>query len=357
MTRDISILLKLSYFFLIVTSCADISDSRANDAKIINNISKPIFSSAELKLLLYDAIDLSNDSIFSDIIHIEVDREEKIYLLTSNSEIIKFNDKHEIDFVLNSKGNGPGEFSGSIFTFDIFEDTVFVADNKKGEILKFDTFGNYLTATRFPNYITPSEITRVKDGFFCFLFQFNLNEKGIQKRVSLEKYDIPLKANKIIYQTLVNQGFQSPYNPFNGNLRYLITDSVIYIYESNPDKYKIFEFNYSGIAVSIINKNYAKTKVTQKEKQKLMKGFNFYYGDRKIRLDIDYYNSIDNMFLDKNGYLWIQTIDKFDVIKNGKYYCSFKNDFSNNNLFITGEYLFLTQNDSLFIYDYKLTMN
>jgi hypothetical protein len=226
--------------------------------------------------------------------------------------------------ILDTTGNGPGEFSMPTRVFDDNKNNRFgVVDQMNRRVSYFDYEGNYIEDVGFEGLIIPFSKDYVNDMVIDFSMNVELDQ---------EKGSIMMKPTISLIGEETKILFQNSFNPIEMNIgssRIPIFDyskDNIYVTTIAPDEYLIQVYDFTGTHVKNISKKYKKIKRTDEEIEEIrnqLEEVKKQAGPHGAELefkDYDYNNAIGSLLVDGKDRLWVQTQDEdstfFDVFDN-----------------------------------------
>jgi hypothetical protein len=264
---------------------------------------------------------------------------------------------------ITNTGMGPEEIETfNVFYFD--KDTLCILDSRI-KLKKFLKDGKYMSSKilKFEDITLPAEIYELNDSTLIMrLTTYKKVENGILLGQILSLNDKSLNRRKVIYESYLNypkEGKQillkEPIFAFNEN--------SVYVTTRNKSEYKVDVFSNTGNFRSKINKNYTRTKFSQKELDMLVAD-----GLNSEELDeiYDFKLSIFDLSTDKFGNLWVQRASgyfgddiAYDIIKDDQIIAQFKientEETKTEMKIITDKYLYILDysNDTIEVYGYE----
>ena len=213
------------------------------------------------------------DFIFSQIRSVQVDEEENIYVLDSKEVCVKVFDKNGKHIrTFGKKGQGPGEIQLPMRMHLVKGKEILIYDNANNRLSFYSLDGKCLREIsagkyRFQRTIPDSKgniITQLLipgDKFVNEIKKFDSNLNPIITIEAIEEEISPYVFN-LVSPTL--------------NVRVMKNDNIAWGYSS---KYEIFVVSPEGKTIRKIVKDYDPVKVTEEEKEKIIKDR---FGDRGV---------------------------------------------------------------------------
>jgi len=207
------------------------------------------------------------DFIFSQIRSVQVDEEENIYVLDSKEVCVKIFDKNGKHIrTFGKKGQGPGEIQSPSRMYLAAGKEIMIYDSANnrlsfysldGRCLREIPTGKYRFSRAIPdskgNIITQTLV--LGERFVSEIQKYDSNLNLIVKIEAIEEESAPYVL------TLVSPTL---------NVRLMKNDNIVWGY---PLKYEIYVVNPEGKTIRKIVKDYDPVKITEEEKQELIKEF------------------------------------------------------------------------------------
>ncbi len=304
------------------------------------NDKSPQMENTDLHLDKVLDIDLTKLDILSDVRCIKMDKNSDLYVLTSSNKIAKMNKAGDELFRLDKKGNGPGEFAGEIYSFDVYRDTLYVPDSNKRAISIYSGNGSYITQIKFDEVYSPTDILKTDMGFTGFVYKMMMSQNGIEKSTELNLYNNSMVLIKNIAKATHNQSLSDKYNPFKGGLCYRMDRRMTVATEYNSKEFKFDIYSVDGSKISETSRHYDKVSMDAEGNKKIDELYNFSFNGKKLKLNVDYRNTIEEILIDNQNNIWIKSNKKYDVFKDNKYYCRLTLDQNTDSIFFSGDLLF-----------------
>jgi hypothetical protein len=313
---------------IIVVSCtkkeSTYAVSELNGIRITKNTGVPADSTIKIELKEVGFIDMENENDTNRFIQsasdFEFDDQGNLFVLDSKKHRVHKYDKNG-NFMLafGRNGKGPGEFYYPGF-MNVRKDTLYLSNWTSLKIIKYDLKGNYICDKLLADlYKFPSYPKKFGDRY---INRSTFNKAGSDNKMlmvsDITLYDAAFNFVKSLYIIEYPFTMEEEHDPSEFGSVAAFSDSVVYISENSKDRYKIDVYNSDGIKIREINKNYAKTKVNEKEAQSISEE-GAKYGMKFITI---YKNSINWMLTDKYGRLWVAAKDfaedklSFDIFEN-----------------------------------------
>jgi hypothetical protein len=264
----------------------------------------------------------SEEYMFSQVIDLGVDDEERIYILDFQEAQIKvFDKKGEYLRTIGKRGQGPGEIQRPMNLVITPGGQILVNDRGARFLHFFTLSGEYL---RSVSQATAFHLSRPKvDSKDNIVARYSV--PGNVWSFILKKFDS--KLNEIFtifsYEYLVTPGVMTPFPP-QCYWEIAGDDSIIWGY---GEKYEIQILHPDGRLIRKILKDYEPVKFTEEEKQKWVKDV---YGEQGIPPDVKvswrkYHNAFGFMNIDDAGRIYVQTYEKTST-ESGYYYDVFDSE-------------------------------
>ena len=258
----------------------------------------------------------SEDFIFSEVRDLDVDTKERIFILDYKEANIKVFDKSgEHINTIGRKGQGPGEFQRPSQIYLTPQNEILVNDPGARQIHFFSPDGT------FKRSVSQTNMTFFNNPKVDQKGQIVANYMIMDKKVIyvLKKFDSRLKEVMKIFSTDILK-FPN-LNPFFPKASWEITQEGNVIW-GFPEKYEFNIINSEGILIKKIIKDYNPIKITQEDKDSLIKkqfgGYDKVSPGVKIVWD-DYYNAYRDFTIDDEDRIFVRTYEKI-LNGNGFYY-------------------------------------
>lgn len=269
-----------------------------------------------------------------------VDSKGNIFILDQKKAEIKKFDKKGIFIKSFCKlGAGPGELQGGMCLLCL-NDTLYVKDNTTLQFSKFSTDGYFIDrflviGYNYPQFLTPLGKTK----FLNDLQEWEEKEDGsVYVSYDLQIRDFQFKLLKSLRKDKQRYIDEST-NHLDCVHPFCIGKNAIYIAKISTDEYRVDVYDFEGKQLYSIRKNFRKISITEEELKEFGISQNTTLGDNSKRdYKINYKKAVNamGMFEDKNGYLLVQIPqdrnenNKYDfivdVFKDGVFINSFKMD-------------------------------
>jgi len=322
-----SIVLFLSFFMMLVSCGKQEAEwkgtiEEVDGVTVVKNPKEPMYEkdvfSLEEELSIGEA-EGREEYMFSEIRHLAVDDDERIFILDRKESHIKVFDKN--GKYLNKfgrKGQGPGELDGPTM----------ISINPK-ELMVHEI------ARRLSFFSLEGEFLRNVSTKETWALQAKVDSMGNvvvtegvmdpeNPRYQVKKFDAGMNLLREIV-SFPGPNFRKGLNPFMPVAYWLIdeNDNIVYGY---PENYELQIFNPEGKLIKKITKNYDPVEITDEEKEEETRDappqFKFVFSK--------YHSAFRRLFLDDEGRIFVQTWEKIgdeeiyyhDVFDSeGKYIC------------------------------------
>jgi len=259
------------------------------------------------------------DDMFSQIQHIAVSGNEKIYVLDYKESHIKvFDNDGKYLMTIGRPGQGPGELNRPR-SISLNQNELMVQE--LGRRFSFFSLGG-----KFLRNVSTKEIwalrSRIDSKSNIVITEGFLDPKN--PCYLLKKFDSDMNLLAEIATSTAPDARKS-FNPFMPIHYWLIDkdDNIVYGY---PKEYEIQIFNPDGKQIKKITKEYEPVEITEEEKKEFQEGEP---PQARMRYDFSkYHSAFQRFFLDDEGRIYVQTWEKigdkeiynYDVFDNeGKY--------------------------------------
>jgi len=213
------------------------------------------------------------DFIFSQIRSVQVDEEENIYVLDSKEIRIKVFDKNGKPLrTFGKKGQGPGEIQMPTRMYLTPKKEILIYDQGNRRLSFYSLDGKCLREISTAKYFFSRTIPDSKGNIITQ--QLIPGEKVYNE---IKKYDLDLNPVISIASIELERNFRvlNMVTP-TLNVRVMNNDNIVWGY---PEDYEIFVVSPEGQTIRKIVKDYKPVKITNEEKEKLVKDA---FGDQGI---------------------------------------------------------------------------
>ena len=286
---------------------------KVNGVEIVNNPVEPIYGINALSLeeeICIEGEKNSDEPLFIRVRAIQVDDEGNIYVLDSSACTIKvFNKSGILIREFGKKGQGPGEFQNPIDLDFLADGNLVVCDGATKRILFFSIQGEFLkdiSPKKYPPFrIGADSFGNIYGTYILIMPEVN--------RLMIGKFDdnLELITNLVAFEEkrLPRNVFDMQRPRFWGT----VTRDGHLIW-GIPSKYELHILNQDGIEVRKIIKDYFPKKITETEKEWLIK--NEFRSTRKapegyeLKFPKDYNPYQWKFFADDEGRIIIGTTER-----------------------------------------------
>ncbi len=270
-------------------------------ATVVKNPKEPMYGkdvfSLEEELSIGEA-EGREEYMFSELRQVEVDDDERIYVLDWEAEHIKVFDRDGSHLMtIGRKGQGPGELNNSSM-ISISPNELMVRESRRLSFFSLD--GKFLRHL-LTKEISPTRARFGSQGHFI-IEEMLLDPEN--PRYQLKKIDNDLN---IICEISSSPAFdpRKPFNPFRSFSYWLIDkdDNIVYGYQAD---YDLRIYNQDGLLLKRIKKEYDPVEITEEEKEESTEGL-----PSGIDVDIPkYHTAFYRFFIDDEGRIFVQTYEK-----------------------------------------------
>ncbi len=308
------VIVPLAFFMLVVFSGQKAEwkgkVEEENGVIVVKNPKEPMYGEDVFSLeeeLSIGVAEGSKEYMFSRVVDIAIDEEEKIYALDVKECHIKvFNKNGEYLKTIGKKGQGPGEMRlpGALVITPYQE--ILVNDASARKLHFFTLDGKFLRAvsqTKMSFFASPKADRKgnIVAGYMI---------PGQEVIYDLKKFDSQLKDLFTIFSTRI---LKYPYlNPFFPRCYWVVTeeDNIIWGF---PDKYELQVLNPEGKLLKKIVKDHIPIKITQEEKDEIINetfgGYDNLSSDAKLLWN-KHHNAFIYLSLDEAGRIFTRTYEK-----------------------------------------------
>ncbi len=295
-----------------------------NGVTVVKNPKEPLYEgdvfNLDEELIIGDA-EGTEEYMFSRIRDIDVDNDEKIYVLDSRKYHIKVFDKDGIYLsVIGKKGQGPGEIqSAGNFTITP-KNEILINDSIARSLHFFSLNGGYLKSISLKNL---SMFTRPKvDSQNNIVASYVVMDNVVTSHLKKFNADLDEVATIFSYELarypVVNPYFPQCYWDISED------DNIIW---GCADKYEIQFLNSEGRLFRKISKQYDPIKITEEEKNNWIKTN---WGEQGVPADVkisweEYHNAFMYLSIDDFGRIFVRTYEKMPN-ESGFYYDVFDSE-------------------------------
>lgn len=305
-TNVISIVLSLSVFMILFSCKKQEAEWKGtieeeNGITVVKNPKEPMYAedvfSLEEELALGGA-DEREEYMFSDIRQIDVDEDERMYVLDWQAEHIRVFDKNgNFLLTIGSRGQGPGELNGSRM-ISISNKELMVTERRRLSFFSLDG--------KFLHHLLTKDMSPVRARL------------GSQGHITVEeavfdpenpRYQLKIIDNdmNLVSEIASSPTFdpRKPFNPFMSYTFWLIDkdENIVYGFQAN---YELRIYNREGTLTKKIIKEYDPVEITEEEKEERTEGL-----PPGVKVGIPkYHTAFYRFFLDDEGKIFVQTYEK-----------------------------------------------
>ena len=269
--------------------------------KVVKNPKEPMYGEDVFSLeeeLTIGETEKREEYMFSELRQVEVDENERIFVLDWDEEHIKVFDREgNYLMTIGRKGQGPGELNGSRM-MDLSQNELMVTESRRLSFFSVDG--------KFLRYLLTKEMSPVRarfgsQGHFIVEEMFFDPENP---RYQVKKIDNDLNS---ICEIASSPAFdpRKPFNPFMSYSYWLIDkdDNIVYGYQAD---YDLRIYDQEGLLLKRIKKEYDPVEITEEEKKERIEGL-----PSGINVDMPkYHTAFYRFFLDDGGRIFVQTYEK-----------------------------------------------
>lgn len=329
---EVSSILLISAFMLLVSCGKEKAEWKGtieeeNGVTVVMNPKEPMYGEEVLSLeeeLSIGEKEGSEEYMFSQIIDLGVDDEERMYVLDFQEAQIKvFDRKGDYLRTIGKRGQGPGEIQRPMNLVITSKGQILVNDRGARFLHFFKLSGEYIRSisqARLPSFSRPKVDTQSN-----IVARYIIFPPGNVWTFILKKFDSELNELYTI--------FSYDYELSPQTQRYFIEDcfwgvtkddNIIWGYS---DKYEFKILDKTGRLIRKIIKDYAPVEITKEEKQNYIRDI---YGEAGVPPDIKvswdkYHNAFRFLNVDDEGRIYVQTYEKTST-ESGYYYDVFNSE-------------------------------
>jgi len=344
--------------------------------KVYSNKNEP--SDKDLKITLNEILTIKvfedgteGDRNVSVPMALSADKDKNIYVLDAGSKSVKkFDMTGKFLKSFCRQGTGPGE-ARRVSAMNIIKDTIVVVDYNSLKTIKFDLEGNHIKDTTFGGNRTPLFFTPFSEKNSLGLVWYEGIEDGeYYVSASLSIIDDKFKEIKVL-DTQKKKIVIGNYVVADLFGSYAVSDSRLFVNFPSADKFYISVYDLSGNVQYGISKNYRRLMMSDKEVSEFNAGIKNSFGIELSAVQIPK-RSINGMYYDKHGRLWVLTAadrdekneNTFyaDIFKDGVYLNRIEipqlkgSDFFDvsRQIYFIGEYIYVLDmiNNEIKVYEY-----
>lgn len=309
--------------------------SEINGIKIFHNKNIPSDPSYRIdakKLFTIEGSDENcTDSLrdFSFIRSTVVDSKGNIFILDQKlAEIKKFDKNGKFIKSFCRLGTGPGELQQGVALLCL-NDTLYIKDAASTKYSKFTSNGNYIESFMVDDLSWPQFVTPVSKKLFI---NDNMEYIPMDDSVILS-FDLQIRNSKFkfIRSLKHDEGkYIGPNTIIHDYVHpFCVGKENIYVAKISENEYSIDVFDFNGVLLYKIRKDFRKIVITEEELKEFGTAQNLTYGSNdEHEYKVNYKKAVDamSMFEDKNGNLIVQVpLDRTEENKNDFIVDAFKN--------------------------------
>jgi hypothetical protein len=272
-----------------------------NGVQVVKNPKEPMYAedvfSLEEELALGGA-DEREEYMFSEIRQIDVDENERMYVLDWQADHIKVFDKNgEYLLTIGSRGQGPGELDRPSM-ISIKKNELMVTESRRLSFFSLDG--------KFLNHVLTKDMrpARARIGSQGHIIVEESIFDPENPRYQLKVIDNDMN---LISEIASSPTFdpQKPFNPFMSYTYWLINKDENIVYGFQAD-YELKIYDQGGTLLKKVKKEYDPVEITEEEKEERTEGI-----PPGIKVEIPkYHTAFYRFFLDDEGRIFVQTYEK-----------------------------------------------
>lgn len=305
-TNVISTILSLSIFMMFISCTKQEAEWKGtmdeeNGVQVFKNPKEPMYAedvfSLEEELALGGA-DEREEYMFSDIRQIDVDENERMYVLDWQAEHIRVFDKNgNYLLTIGSRGPGPGELNGSRM-ISISNNELMVTESRRLSFFSLDG--------KFLHHLLTKDMSPVRARLGS---QGHITVEEVVFDPENPRYQLKIIDNdmNLVSEIASSPAFdpRKPFNPFMSYTYWLIDkdENIVYGYQAD---YELRIYNREGTLMKKIIKEYDPVEITEEEKEERTEGIR-----PGVKVEIPkYHTAFYRFFLDDEGKIFVQTYEK-----------------------------------------------
>jgi hypothetical protein len=282
---------------------------------VVKNPKEPIYSKDVFNLkedLVIKNVEGKEEFMFQNILFLDVDKEENIYVSDSKAAHIKVFDKNG-DFLrtIARRGQGPGEIMRPKEILVFPQGELLVNDTRQARICYFSLNGKFLrqfSTSQLPNWRWP-RVDAYGNMVAGFVIPGDEMKTGLKKFAPDLTTIFTITTQPIVSDPAVAVDYFEMSR--NTNLVWDVTarDDIIY---GTMNKYEIFVHNPKGERIRKIVRECDEIEITKEDEEKLIRG---YYGDNPpptIKNWLKFpknYPAFSRFTCDEEGRIFVQTYE------------------------------------------------
>lgn len=280
--------------------------------KYFSNQNKPsdLTFKIEPKLLFSIEGDVESDDTlrtFTNVSDIETDSRGNIFLFDNQKSSIKKFDK-DGNYLLSfgARGNGPGEFPAA-FDIIILNDFVYVQSFTNLQMVKYDTDGKYIENIPYEsgglvvgealrkagkNILGYINSTENKEGTYYFGNNLVLFSPEFKKLATLREWNEKFDPQNVDF--------------FKSICKYTSDGKKIFVAENSTTEYAVNVFDMDGKKSEEIKFPYARIQNNEEEEAYIGKNLQLGVDGQRLEQKRTFKRSVNDLFTDKNGNLLVR---------------------------------------------------
>ncbi len=281
--------------------------------EVVKNPDEPMFDENVIHFeedLFLGATGVREETQFSRISGIAVDREEKIYVLDYTEAQVKVFDKNGRYLqTIGKKGQGPGEMASPFSISITSKDEIMIQDLNNRKIIYLSLDGKFIKSLSTAELIIVGSQTDSKGNIVAVVSNMYPEKQVIE----LKKFD------KELHPLVSYRSFSSPrrspaFNPFGPDISWTLTKND-YVVCGFPENYELEVYDPEGNLIRKIHKDSKPVKVSLDEIEEAKKRL-----PGPMRLDIPkYHSAYRDLTADEEGRIYVRTWEKMED-SNGYYF-------------------------------------
>ncbi|MDA3838994.1 MAG: hypothetical protein PF574_08440 [Candidatus Delongbacteria bacterium] len=343
---------------LLLLSCTK-EDTTSKNSILVNNNGKPSNPSFEYKITELFKLDYIEKGIMS-INDIESTINGELYLLDSRSlKIFHTDEKLKILNSFGRQGAGPGEFENA-FDLNMINDSLIVIDDRLKRISLFGMDGKFIRSEAMTD-----NVAWVKSHNGTYFGLTTSDETKDEKQYSVQNLNILTKKFQALSSFYEKKKFiRNPQMNVVRLTKTAVKDDEIYLYEASKKNINIVVYNLKGEIVRTIKDKAPVIKISDEEIKELTEKYSKFGFGAEVTQELIFVNgkkkdTVKELYIDKNGILWVSKTSKNELNKEVTVYSLYVNGVYTKDVTIplNIEHKLFFKNDKIYaVYDGTVTV-